>query len=185
MQTFVKNAIVGLSIAATFLFISVSAQAQVLAHSGDAAGYGGYVNVGSGGGNHAYFGGSGGYNLAPSVTVFGEYSYVPLPDSAHVQLYGGGARFNFLTSTKVVPYAVAAFGGGHGSIDGASGNGWYAGFGGGASIFCGKNWGVRPEYRYERVESSGSGVNNSVIVGGVFYQWGGTGSKKKAVSAQK
>jgi hypothetical protein len=179
VKTFVKNAISGLCIAALFLFVlSVSARAQVVAGSGEVAGYGGYVNINEGLGNHAIFGGSGGYNLAPAATVFGEYSYAPV-SGLHAQLYGGGARFNFLPDTKIVPYVVAAFGGSRLSDSGGAVNGWYAGFGGGVSCYLTPHVGVRPEYRWDRVEILGTGLNANVFTGGVFYQWGGTGTAKK------
>jgi hypothetical protein len=101
--------------------------------------------------------------------------------SANTQLYGGGARVNFLTSTRVVPYGVVAFGGDRLAAGGQSTNGYYMGFGGGASCYIGHNWGVRPEYRFDRIEfGSGIGSSNaSVITGAVFYQFGGQGKVKK------
>ena len=78
MKTLVKIAFVGLCISAFLLMVSTSAvQAQVLAHSGDVAGYGGYGYVGNLGvsSNEPLFGASGGYNVTPSITVLGEYTY--------------------------------------------------------------------------------------------------------------
>jgi opacity protein-like surface antigen len=200
MMLIVRNFFAGLCISACILLVSSSTgRAQVLAGSGDVSGYGGLVHTE--GTNHALFGGSGGWNLVPAVSVFGEYTYVSTNSStcintggvqhteahpetqvcasasSHVQLYGGGARFNFLTSTKIVPYAVAAFGGGN--YSGGGGNGYYFGLGGGASWFLGKNWGIRPEYRYVRLEDGSVGANSSAITGGVFYQFGGHGTPKK------
>jgi opacity protein-like surface antigen len=207
MQRIVKSALVGLCISVFFLMLSSSAaRAQVLAGSGEVTGYGGYAMISDGGGNHPAFGGSGGYNLVPAVTVFGEYNYVFLnsldcgPDSIYdgptgctlsnkTQLFGGGARYNFMTSGKVVPYGVVAFGGArytaNANVSGcpsdvcSSWNGYYVGFGGGVSLYVGKNWGVRPEYRFDRSEVNGYGNNVSVITGGVFYQFGGHGTEKK------
>jgi hypothetical protein len=178
VKTFVKNAISGLCIAALFLFVlSVSARAQVVGGSGEVAGFGGMVNISDGGGNHGLFGASGGWNLAPSATVFGEYNYVPV-SGLKTQLFGGGARFNFLANTKIVPYVDAAFGGAHFS-DGGSANGWYVGFGGGVSCYLTPHVGIRPEYRWDRVEVEGASLNANAFTGGVFYQWGGTGTAKK------
>jgi hypothetical protein len=188
VKTFVKNAIAGLCFAALFLLVlSVPARAQVLAHSGEVSGYGGYSHISSElpsvGTNHPFFGGSGGYNVTPAITVLGEYAYVPLGsgggESAKTQFFGGGARFNFLPATKFVPYAVVAFGGDHYTLTGlGSVNGWYAGFGGGVSCYLGKNWGVRPEFRYVRQDYSGTGINSFQESGAFFYQWGGTAKKK-------
>ncbi len=191
MKTFVKNAVAGLWIAALFLLVlTASARAQVLAHSGEVSGYGGYSHISSElpsiGTNHPFFGGSYGYNVTPAITVLGEYSYIPLGSeggvSAKTQLFGGGARFNFLPATRFVPYAVVAFGGDRYTLSGGgsseSANGWYAGFGGGVSCYLGKNWGVRPEFRYVRQDYSGVGINSFQESGAFFYQWGGTGKKK-------
>jgi OmpA-OmpF porin, OOP family len=177
VKTFVKNAVSGLFLSVLFLLVmSASARAQVVGGSGEVAGYGGMLHVV--GENHAYFGGSGGWNLAPAATVFGEYNYVPW-SGEHAQLYGGGVRFNFLPATKIVPYVVGAFGGAEYGGGGGSDHGWYAGFGGGVSCYLTKNVGIRPEYRYVRLDESGEGANSSVFTGGIFYQWGGKGIAKK------
>jgi opacity protein-like surface antigen len=201
MKLLVKNAFVGLCVCASLLLISSpSLRAQVLAHSGEVAGFGGDAHLGDGGGNSPIYGGSGGYNIMPAVTLFGEYSYISLPKidcgpdtsydgpdgctaSDHAQSYGGGVRFNFLTSKRVVPYGVFAFDGARSSVSAAgvgsnSVNGWDVGFGGGASFYVAHNWGVRPEYRYERIEFHSNGNNTNLITGGVFFQWGGRAVKK-------
>ncbi len=157
MKTIVKNAFSGLMLVALFLLVlSVPARAQVVGSTGVVAGYGGMVNIGSGGGTHALFGGSGGYNLAPSATVFGEYSYAPV-SGIHAQLFGGGAQFNFLPATKFVPYIVAAGGDARLSDSGGSANGWYMGVGGGVKCFLSPHVGVSPEYRWERLDIQGKG----------------------------
>ena len=195
MKTFVKNAVAGLGIAALFLLVSASSQAQVLAHSGDVAGYAGYLHVDSDlslqSHNHAIYGASGGYNVTPYITVLGEYGLAPLYSesgySIKTQIYGGGARFNLTPGKKLVPYGVVTFGGDRitWSYSGSSEsyNGYYIGVGGGASYYVGKNWGVRPEFRYVRAEFGEYGTNETVnaiaVTGGAFYQWGGTGKKKK------
>jgi hypothetical protein len=192
VKIFVKNAVAGLCITALFLLVvSAPARAQVLAHSGEVSGYGGYSHVNlegaAIGNNHPFFGGSYGYNVTPAITVLGEYTYMPLGSeggvSAKTQFFDGGVRFNFLPATRFVPYAVVAFGGDHYSIGGggssASFNGYYFGGGGGVSCYLGKNWGVRPEFRYVRQDYSGSGFNSFQESGAFFYQWGGTGTKKK------
>ena len=193
VKAFVKNAIAGLFFSALFLLVMSSpARAQVLAHSGDVAGYAGYVyisNMGDISNNHGIYGANGGYNVTPYITVLGEYNYVPLgtvlSDTFKTQLYGGGARFNFTPSKKIVPYAVFNVGGDRLTVSAggssASVNGYYFGFGGGASCYLGKNWGVRPEFRYIRTEyGEDIGSFNSVaMTGGIFYQWGGTGTAKK------
>jgi hypothetical protein len=201
VKTFVKNALAGLFLSALFLLVlSVPARAQVLAHSGDVAGYAGYLYVSNidifvGGSpvsaNHGLYGANGGYNITPSITVLGEYGYVPLYSGGgttlKTQLYGGGVRFNLTPDKKIVPYGVVNVGGDKLSASTVGGSvslsGYYFGVGGGASYYVGKNWGVRPEFRYVRPEYSFEGVSHSynsvAVTGGFFYQWGGTGKKKK------
>jgi hypothetical protein len=196
VKTFVKNAVAGLGIAALFLLVSASAQAQVLAHSGDVSGNVGYVHANWYGflssDNHAVYRIDGGYNVTPHVTVLGEWAYGPLGSSVLVgtvktQIYGGGARFNLTPDKKLVPYGVVTFGGDRNSwsYSGSSYtySGYYFGVGGGASYYVGKNWGVRPEFRYVRAEFGEYGANQTVnaiaVTGGAFYQFGGTGKKKK------
>jgi hypothetical protein len=194
VKTFVKYAVAGLCFAALFLLVvSAPSRAQVLAHSGDVAGYAGYVYVSdpnqqiSFSDNHVLYGANGGYNVTPYVTVLGEWGYVPLASfsdvSVKTQLFGGGARFNLTPGKKIVPYGVFNVGGDRLALSesgfSGSANGYYFGFGGGASCYVGKNWGVRPEFRYVRLEYNSLGFNSFAMTGGIFYQWGGTGKKIK------
>lgn len=205
MQTFMKNAFFSLCIAVTFLFVSSTVQAQVLAHSGDVAGSVGYINS-TGFGGHLSYGGSGGINFSERVALVGEYQYLSLgaltpnvgvSNSTTNQLGGVAVRINFLTGKRLSPYALAGFGfehlglketGSSTSID----NGYYDTFGGGASIFLGKNWGVRPEVRYDYelgiTNATGTTVyayqNVYQFSGSVFYQFGGRGKTKKPSSTQ-
>jgi hypothetical protein len=196
VKTFVKNAFAGLCFVALFLLVSASAQAQVLAHSGDIAGYAGYVHVSdthhiaSLSDNHGIYGVNGGYNITPNITVLGEWNLVPLysggGETIRTQLFGGGARFNMMPDKKIVPYGVFNVGYDRLTFSGGGSetvSGYYFGVGGGASCYLGKNWGVRPEFRYVRPEYSSGGesqsFNSIAMTGGVFYQWGGTGTAKK------
>jgi hypothetical protein len=186
-----------IAVSALFVAAASFAGAQVLAHSGDIAGFGGYGTIHNSGDpsgdSHPTFGASAGYNVTPGVTVLGEYTYMTLGNfgsgvTSKVQLFGGAARFNFLTSTKVVPYGVVAFGDMRptesASGTSISGSGYYSAFGGGASIYCGKNWGIRPEFRFVRSElkppmtTSYTGYNVFMESGSIFFQFGGTSAKK-------
>lgn len=205
MQTFVKNAVAGLVLPILFLLVmSAPVRAQVLAHSGEVAGTVGYDHTsmtnnltGSADNptSHYFVSGSGGYNVTPYITALGEYKFDPLVTPSgnsatwHSQLYGGAARFNFTPSQKIVPYAIVGFGGYRltanvGSVN-ENADGYYVNFGGGASVYCGKNWGIRPEVRYERQHAtydpaSETLISNVVDVSGsIFYQFGGTGKNKK------
>ncbi len=197
MKTFVKDALAGLFLSVLFLLVmSAPVWAQVLAHSGEVAGTVGYDHTSftpSGGAptsNH-FYGGSGGYNVTPAISVLGEYKYDPLSDpitvTYHAQLFGGAVRYNFTPSKKIVPYAIVGVGD-YRFTESAGGasfsyNGYYVNFGGGASVYCGKNWGIRPEVRYERQQVTITGIsvhaNVSDVSGSIFYQFGGTGKKKK------
>ena len=193
MKTFVKNAIAGLCFAALFLLVmSAPVQAQVVAHSGEIAGNVGYLHVNYYGflpsDNHAVYTINGGYNVTPHVEVLGEWAYGPLAsvsgETVRTQIFGGGARFNFTPDKKVVPYALVTFGGDRNTTNFAGNfDGYYYSVGGGASYYVGKHWGVRPEFRYVRAEFGEGGASDSAnavtVKGGVFYQWGGAGKKKK------
>ncbi len=204
MKTFVKNTFSGLMLSALFLLVlSVPARAQVLAASGEVAGTIGYDhtsmsnNLGSpfNPTSHYFISGSGGYNVTPYITALGEYKFDPLipptgsPFTVHAQLFGGAARFNFTPSKKVVPYAIVGVGYDrmNASETGLTqiASGYYVNFGGGASCYVGKNWGIRPEVRYERQHVTYAPAaeiltaNVVDVSGSIFYQWGGTGKRKK------
>lgn len=191
MRRITRSSLAFCGVLALALVCSSSASAQVLAHSGDVSahygyGYGNYSTSGVGAtNNHQEFGFSGGANLSPSIAILGEYNYMPMGTYSGVsfktQLFGGGVRVNFGDSGKVVPYALITAGGNRftGAESGVSvsATGAYAAFGGGASCYLGKNWGIRPEFRYERQFLSFSGITSdtSVVVGsgGIFFQFGG------------
>lgn len=195
MHTFIKKAITGLSLTAIILLVAPSLQAQVLAHSADFAGFGGYGHASYNkpvpfGNTHTNYGASGGYNVTSNITALGEYNYQPA-DSAFgqnfsAQLFGGAVRYNFLSSKRIVPYVVAGAGDFRFNISNSSSTsytGYYMTYGGGASIYLGKHWGVRPEFRYDRRQVS---IQNTTYdadflreSGAVFYQWGGRSKKQK------
>jgi hypothetical protein len=170
---------------------AAASHAQVTPHSGDVAFNAGYSYIGKGTNfnttdiNRYALGFSGGANLNQSITVLGEYNYFSMPQvqgvNMNMQSYGGAVRFNLATKGKVVPYGV--FGGGGARLTGnesgvsVSSDGGYFGFGGGAAIYFGKNWGVRPEFRYNRFFYSFAGINGNTNVltatGGLFFQFGG------------
>jgi hypothetical protein len=206
MQAVVKNAFAILCISALFILASSTlAKAQVLANSGEIAGNFGYDHTSytpsDGPTSTHFFGFSSGYNVTHYLTALGEYKYDPLNiegASFHSQLYGGAARFNLHDSNWIIPYAIAGFGGyrltgsasgtsvsgsGGGTTVSVSHNGYYFNFGGGASVYLARSWGIRPEIRYERqhVTANGEDIHANVmdVSGSFFYQWGGTGRKKK------
>lgn len=190
--------------AALLAAFAVTSQAQVLAHSGDAAFSVGWNNAGtfhsdgSLSSSALSYGGSAGYNLSENISVLGEFQFIPEGSyssvSVNTQLYGGLMRYSF-GAGKVVPYFLVGGGGTRGSL-GTSGltesvGGGYLAVGGGASIFLGKNFGVRPEFRYNDVFFSAGGETASSklwqATGGVFFQFGGQSkpAKNAIASAQR
>jgi hypothetical protein len=189
------------------LALSTSALAQgIAAGSGELAGNVGFSNLkGADNNRHASFGGSIVYNLAPAAAIGFEYNYLMLGSSnqggvnvsGHLQLYGPVARFSFAPSNRVVPYVLLAAGGANLSAAASSGNvtvsasqsGFYFGTGGGASIYLNSNWGIRPEFRYERQQFNATNIQGIAVASSgqnyaegsvaLFYQFGGTRSMKK------
>lgn len=188
----------GLSLAC--FLVAATAWSQVAPGSADVSYNIGYDHVGTGpnqdfavqSGNSITTGFNGGYNVNRYIEAGGEFNYFNDPQPAgvglHVLNYGGLARFNLAPSSKIVPYGLFAFGGSHATASqsgvSVSESGYYASFGGGASIYLGSNWGVRAELRdgYNHFSAPGGGTNTTNIVamtGGVFYQFGGHSGKKK------
>jgi hypothetical protein len=186
----------------TFLLaVSLPALAQGIARgSGEASGTFGYAHVnGVTSYNHFVLGGSAFYNINQYFAAGFEYKYTPLGSETiggvngteHLQTYGGAARFAFSGSGRAVPYAVVGFGAVdekaiasyQGVSESASQGGYYVSFGGGATIFGGQNWGVRPEFRFERQQFDGTSVGGLPVAAfgqndvqgtvSVFYQFGG------------
>jgi len=177
------------------LVVSAPVWAQsIIPHSTDISGNIGFSTLdGIDGDKHVNFGFSGGVNLSDRTAILGEYTYMPMGStsaygvsvSGKNQLLGAAYRVSFPTSSHVLPYVIV--GGGYarvtasGSESGitasASMNGEYIGFGGGATVFAGHGWGLRPEVRWDRLEYSYSGerTGQSMLIATVsaFYQWGG------------
>ena len=177
-----------------------SASPGIRAGSGDAGFNVGWSNLPSKLENtrsYPIVGASGGINLSRHVAAIGEYSYQFMSEiggvSPHTQLLGGAARVS-LRGNRVVPYLL--LGGGGASLAAsetytgpslissisASAHGGYFAAAGGATIFIGRSWGIRPEFRYGYVSLSYAGqsdqVNSVQIDSGVFFQFGGRSSKK-------
>lgn len=128
-------------------------------------------------------------DLGAEINDYGVSQSVP-GASANVHLidYGGLVRFNLVPDSKIVPYGVFALGGSHASVglntggyslSGSAGNGYYLGFGGGASFYVSPSWGIRAELRDNWNHISGGHVNAFAMTGGVFYQFGGIRKSKK------
>ena len=173
------------SVVSLFVLLTLSSplRAQVVARSVDVSGNIGFSNL-SGSETvdtkkHVAFGGAGAYNFNRMSSLGFEYSYQMLGSetqngvklSGHIQSYGGVYRVSLIKSKGVVPYDLVAGGGlsetavgsGGGIKASASQNGYYIGFGGGASIYAGPHWGIRPEFRYERQQFLATTINGAQI----------------------
>ena len=186
-----------------FILLAVSSPvwAQgIAARSGEVAGTIGISSIkGVDGSRHPLYAFSGVYNVSPWLALGGDYTYQSmgsqtlsgLTASEHLQLIGPVARFSVEGNNTVVPYVLvgggaailhAAVSSGNVSI-GASQNGLYFATGGGASIYAGQNWGIRPEFRYARLHFNSTSIQG-ISIGSygqndyqgtvtVFYQFGG------------
>jgi hypothetical protein len=191
--------------------LPIIAKAQgVVAHSIELSGNGGITNEYGINGNHGHatYGAAGAYNLTRHVAVVGEYSHVDLGSeselvapgqevtgSEDVQLYGGAVRYALINTRFFVPYVLVGGGGDnlHESVSaplfpgdprlGASESGGYVSLAGGASLYAGHGFGIRPEFRYNRqqygstsidgLSTQGSGENDLRVTVSLFYQFGG------------
>jgi len=156
--------------------------------------FGGGTRYGQQLGTHAIVGGAFGVNANHHLQLFGEFSYVPLGSatasysgvsaSASEKMldFGGGVLASF-GGSRVRPYVLGAFGDGHDSVAGTgsaagysvsvstSANSVYAAVGGGARVFLGQSWGLRPEFRYQRYLQNG-GLNVATFTMGFFFGFG-------------
>jgi hypothetical protein len=201
----IMRCILKCSIAALVVLLTLSTplRAQVAARSGDVSGNVGFSNLSGDetvdGNKHVAFGGAGAYNFSDWGAIGFDYSYQMLGSetasgvtvSGKIQSYGGVYRGYLSKSSRVVPYVLVAGGGFSETAVGTSGgmkvsasqNGYYIGFGGGASIYASPTWGIRPEFRYERQQFSATTVGGAALAAygqnyalgtiSIFYQFGG------------
>jgi len=200
--TKIMRCILKCSIAALVVLLTLATplRSQVVAGSGEVSGNVGFSNLtGVDNNKHAAFGGAGAYNFTDRGTLGVEYSYqmmgsltiAGVTGSAHIQSYGPVVRAYLTRFGPIVPYMVVAGGGMAGtvvvSVQGvsisATQNGYYFGYGVGASIYADRNWGIRPEFRYERQKFMSTTASGTTIASSadnyylgtfsVFYQFGG------------
>jgi hypothetical protein len=143
---------------------------------------------------------SAGYNLFAKMGVIGEFQYHSLGSTPGIQQYtstpairenvdliGGGVRYHLKAYGRISPYAVATGGMAHmdtnhiGLAYNVGRNGGYFAAGGGANIYVGERWGIRPEVRYQRdlIGASIGGFNEVEGTVSVFIQFGGGEAPKK------
>lgn len=183
--------------AAASVFTAVTWAAGV-----EVSGFGGALTMDGGVGTHPTYGGSAAVLLGDNVHVFGEFSMSNLlseqvssgsmtaTGTAKLANYGGGVDYSFgSSSSRFRPYVLAGIGVGHFYATGSGGgtsvslgltNQFYTAFGGGLRMYLGKQWGLKPEVRYQRYFSSESSLIGGAVGGsnvvqytvGVFYQFG-------------
>jgi len=183
--------------------------AQVADGSGEVSGTIGFNNLAASetvdGYHHVNFGGSIAYVISNMGSIGFEYGYQSLGSetqsgatvSGHIQSYGGVYRGSLIPSGREIPYLLVAGGGlsetaiasaGNVKVS-ATQNGSYFGFGGGVSVYAGPNWGIRPEFRYERQHFLATTIDGYSVAASdqnyvmgtvsVFYRFGGRAAKKK------
>ena len=168
----------------------------------EVSGFGGAITMNSGVGTHATYGGGAAVLLGDNVHVFGEFGISTLASeqvssgsvsatgTAKLANYGGGVDYSFGSSgSRFRPYVLAGVGVGHFYATGSGGgasvslgitNQFYEAFGGGVRMYLGKQWGLKPEVRYQHYNSSNSSLIGGTVAGssavqytvGVFYQFG-------------
>jgi hypothetical protein len=106
--------------------------------------------------------------------LFAETSYAPLGFGENVLNFGGGFNFGFRTRIdNLVPYILVFGGLGRDMVSGGGSSNYVLfGAGFGERYFLGSNWGVRPEFRWQRYQHFGDGANTFVFVAGLFYRFG-------------
>jgi hypothetical protein len=204
-----RSTLKSMCVSTIFLLLAASGVARgqgVAAGSIELAGNVGFSSLkGADSDRHVVFGGSGAYNLSQLVAIGFEYSYNPLGSltedgataSEHLQLYGPVARFSLAESNRVVPYVLVAVGGSsleavasdeNVSVSAAQ-HGYYFGAGGGVALYAGSQWGIRPEFRYERQQFNATTIDGDQVASygqneyqgsvALFYQFGGTRRMRK------
>jgi hypothetical protein len=138
---------------------------------GEIAGLGGMQHLP--GVTKAMVGGEIGRTISTHSLLFAETSYVPLGFGDKLVNFTGGVNIGFATSMdKLVPYLSVVGGLGRSSGNGSSENDATFGIGFGTRYFVGRNWGVRPVFRWQRYQQSAGGVNTYVFTAGLFYRFG-------------
>ncbi|HYP12686.1 MAG TPA: hypothetical protein VEQ63_02085 [Bryobacteraceae bacterium] len=117
-------------------------------------------------------GGSIGTAVGTNSMLFFEPSYVALGSGVKLVNLLGGLNIGFTTQNpKLVPYLSLVGGLGRFSGGGESEHDPVYGAGFGVRYFVGSNWGIKPEFRWQRYQAEDGG-NTYVFKAGVFYRFG-------------
>lgn len=123
--------------------------------------------------------------LNQRIWVGGEITYAPLANfdlktnqfntsiNAKLWDFAGNMQLNLTTGGKVVPYLVGGLGAGRFSLSGLGEDFRKSRFavnaGTGFRYYAGKNWGIRPEFKFIKYTD---GVSSVRFAAGLFYQFG-------------
>jgi hypothetical protein len=127
----------------------------------------------------------------PHLAIIGEYNYLSMPQyegvNFHILNYGGGVRANLISRGRIIPFVVGTGGGarftGSEGSQSVSADGDYGGGGGGVSVYVGRNWGIRPEIRYNHYSFTYQGesatTNGVTTTVAIFFQLGGNSAPSR------
>lgn len=186
-----KKLIRTLPIAVMGVFIMGNALQAAEPGIGEVSGFAGMVSVRNGGATHGNFGGTMGANLGRFVHLFGEVSYMSTGKGTYATAggrlmnYGGGVQIRIPTgAARIEPYGLITLGYGRSKGDYSSSDSIhnaYNGAGGGARVFIGRRWGIKPEFRIQKyygihLSSDDPFMDRGHVItatAGVFFQFGG------------
>jgi hypothetical protein len=158
-------------LAAIHLFPVLVCAAEEGSYKAEVTGFGGIQHFP--GASKAMVGGAFGGALGKSSQLFVESNYAPLGFGTKLVSFGGGLNIGLgVPAEKLAPYVSVV--GGLGLFSGYGETEKAASFGAGIGVryFLGPNWGVRPEFRWQRFQASGGGLNSYVLTAGLFYRFG-------------
>jgi hypothetical protein len=159
------------ALAPLLVFCACACAAEESSYKGEINGFGGMQHFP--GTTKGMLGGTIAAPLGQNSQIFGETSYTPMGEGTKLVNLGGGLDLGFRRSIgKFAPFVTVLGGVGRLSGFGASEKDATFGAGFGARYFLARNWGVRPEFRWQRYQASGGGVNSYVFRVGLFYRFG-------------
>jgi hypothetical protein len=156
---------------AMLLFPVLVCAAEAGSYKAEVTGFGGIHHFP--GASKAMVGGAIGGALGTNSQLFVESNYAPLGFGTKLVSFGGGLNIGLgAPAEKLAPYVIVA--GGLGLFSGSGESEKAASFGAGIGVryFLGTNWGVRPEFRWQRFQASGGGLNSYLLTAGLFYRFG-------------
>jgi len=160
------------------VFCSLSAVAFAQEGKAEVAGFGGLLHVnsfkGADGVTGGAFGFSGGYFVNKMLLLqaelgIGHVSKDKVGSTSETFAFGPAVVFALKSSQKVAPFVRGDIDIVHASVANQGETKVGFGFGGGVRFLAGKNWGVRPEFRFVKAPDMASSF---VIDAGIFYNFG-------------